>query len=276
MNEYTVSVGRSRTETNWVKKTVTWDALTRRLKAVKRTPESVADYKAMSRPQRGKVKDTGGFVGGAIDGGRRKGDSITSRSLVTLDIDYGQADTPEIIADVLYDTAWALYSTHSHTPEAPRFRLVVPLSREVTPDEYIPIARRLAAQIDIDIFDSSTYEPCRLMYWPSCPRDGEFVYRQGDVADPLDADKVLGSYADWRNVAEWPVDRRTLRLLQSNGAKQEDPTTKPGVIGAFCRIYSITEAISTFLQDIYAPTSSDDRYTFIGGTTAAGDRKSVV
>lgn len=268
--EYTVSVGRSRTETNWVKKTVTWDALTRRLKAVKRTPESVADYKAMSRPQRGKVKDTGGFVGGAIDGGRRKGDSITSRSLVTLDIDYGQADTPEIIADVLYDTAWALYSTHSHTPEAPRFRLVVPLSREVTPDEYIPIARRLAAQIDIDIFDSSTYEPCRLMYWPSCPRDGEFVYRQGDVADPLDADKVLGSYADWRNVAEWPVDRRTLRLLQSNGAKQEDPTTKPGVIGAFCRIYGITEAISTFLQDTYAPTASDDRYTFIGGTTAAG------
>ena len=75
--EYIVSVGRSRTETTWMQKTVTWEALTRRLRQCKRTAESVADYKAMSRPQKGKVKDTGGFVGGGLDGGHRKGDSVT-------------------------------------------------------------------------------------------------------------------------------------------------------------------------------------------------------
>lgn len=268
--EYQISVGRSRTETAWMNKTVTWATLAARLKNCKRTAESVSDYKAMSRPQKGKAKDTGGFVGGPIDGGRRKGDSIICRSLVTLDIDYGQTDTPDIVADVLYDTAWCLYSTHSHTPETPRFRLVIPLSRDVTPDEYIPIARRIAEQIDIDIFDSSTYEPSRLMYWPSCPRDGEYVYRCSGADTPLDADEILASYNDWRNVAEWPMDKRTMRLVHGTGAKQEDPLTKPGSIGAFCRVYGITEAIEFFLPDVYEKTAHDDRYTFIGGTTAAG------
>ena len=256
-------------ETSWARKSVTWEDLLQRLKSCKKTPESVADYKQMTRAQKGKVKDIGGFVGGTIDGSRRKGDAITARSLVTLDIDYGQADTLAIVADVLYGTAWCLYSTHSHTPESPRYRLIIPLSREVTPDEYIPIARRLADDIDIDIFDSSTYEPSRLMYWPSCPRDGEYVYEVG-TGEPADADKILGSYADWRNVVEWPIDKRTLRLTQGTGAKQEDPLTKPGVIGAFCRAYGIAEAITTFLPDVYEPTAHEDRYTFIGGSTAAG------
>jgi len=256
-------------ETSWARKSVTWEDLLGRLRSCKKTAESVSDYKQMSRTQKGKVKDIGGFVGGTIDGGHRKGDAIVARSLVTLDIDYGQADTPDIIADVLYGTAWCLYSTHSHTPDSPRYRLIIPLSREVTPDEYIPIARRLADNIDIDIFDSSTYEPSRLMYWPSCPRDGEYVYLTGE-GEPADADEILGSYADWRNVVEWPMDKRTLRITQGTGAKQEDPLTKPGVIGAFCRAYGIAEAIETFLPDVYEPTIHEDRYTFIGGSTAAG------
>ena len=60
--EYQISVGRSRTETAWMNKTVTWATLAARLKNCKRTAESVSDYKAMSRPQKGKAKDTGGFV----------------------------------------------------------------------------------------------------------------------------------------------------------------------------------------------------------------------
>lgn len=267
--EYSISVGRTRLETDWKPKRVTWETLTRRLQQVKRTPETVADYRSMSRQQRGKVKDVGGFVGGSISGGRRKSDSVTARSLVTLDIDFGQSDTPDVVADALYNVAWCLYSTHSHTPEGPRFRLVVPLSREVTPDEYVPIARRVADMIDIDVFDPSTYEPVRLMYWPSCSSDGEYVFKAG-AGEPLDADKILSTYGDWRNVSEWPVDKRTSRLAQGRGSKQEDPTAKGGIIGAFCRAYTITEAIDTFLGEIYSPTAHPDRYTFIGGTTTAG------
>lgn len=268
MEEYIITVGRSRTDTDWAPKETTWERLKERLSNVRRTNETAAQYAAMTHEQRGRVKDVGGFVGGRLEGGRRKASAVLSRSLVTLDIDFGKTGTPDTVEDLL-DSAWCLYSTHSHTRETPRYRLVVPLSREVTPDEYIPIARRVADLIGIDLFDPSTYEPCRLMYWPSCPKDGEFVFREGD-GKPLDADEALASYTDWRNAAEWPFDSRTRDIVTGRGTKQEDPTGKTGVIGAFCRTYGIREAIETFLPDIYLPTGHDDRYTYAKGTTAGG------
>lgn len=269
MEKYVISTGRSRTEQNWTRKEVTWQQLTERLKKVKRTGESMADYRGMNKPTRGRIKDIGGFVGGAIAGGNRKASAMISRSLVTLDIDYGTADTMEMLSEMLSGQAWCVYSTHSSTPDNPRYRLILPLSREVTPDEYIPIARRLASDVGIDIFDDSTYEPSRLMYWPSIPRDAEYVSATGE-GDPVDADKVLASYGDWRNAVEWPVSSRVSKILQGHGPKQEDPTEKHGLIGAFCRSYTISEAIEAFLPGVYTPTSSEDRWTFAEGTTAGG------
>ena len=268
MKTYTITTGRSRLETEWKRREVTWEQLCTKLTTVKRTRESAAEYKAMTKAQRGKVKDIGGFVGGTLQGARRKATDVTGRSLVTLDIDYGTTNTPEIIADMLAGTAWCIYTTHSHTPKEPRFRLVVPLSREVTPDEYGPIARRIADDIGITLFDQSTYEPSRLMYWPSAPRDAEFIGLAGE-GDPADADAILNSYTDWRNVAEWPVDPRGTQPA-SKGAKQEDPTTKTGIIGAFCRCYGIAEAIETFIPGVYTPTAQDDRWTYAEGSTHGG------
>ena len=271
MNEYVISVGQSRTSLQWANKSTTWERLVERLSKCKHTRETAAEYRAMTKTAQGKVKDVGGFVGGTVrDGGQRKGESITARSLVTLDIDYGTKETVDTVRDMLYGTAWCLYSTHSHTPEKPRYRLVMPLSREVTPDEYVPIARRIADDIGIDLFDDSTYEPCRLMYWPSAPADVDYVFETGD-GDPVDADRALASYADWRNVVEWPVSRRIVQAVQRKpGAKQEDPTSKPGVIGAFCRAYGIAEAIEAFLPDVYVPTAHPDRWTYAKGSTAGG------
>ena len=271
MEQYVISVGQACTATSWPNKSTSWADLVKRLGKCKRTSESVTEYKSMNKAQKGRAKDVGGFVGGTVrDGGHRKAESITARSLVTLDIDYGEKGTVGLVQDLLYGTAWCLYSTHSHTPEKPRYRVIIPLSREVSAEEYIPIARRVADDIGIDLFDSSTYEPSRLMYWPSCPRDGEFVYEVGE-GDPLDVDKVLATYTDWRNVVEWPMDSRTVKLTQNKtGSRQEDPTEKPGVIGAFCRTYSITEAIETFLPEVYVPTVHPDRWTYAEGSTSGG------
>ena len=268
MKTYTITTGRSRLETEWKRREITWPQLCAKLTKVKRTTESVAEYKAMTKAQRGRVKDCGGFVGGTLQGARRKASDVTGRFLVTLDIDYGTSSTPEIIADMLAGTAWCLYTTHSHTPKDPRFRLVVPLSREVTAEEYCPIARRIADDIGITLFDQSTYEPSRLMYWPSAPRDAEFIGLTGE-GDPADADAILNSYTDWRNVAEWPVDPRGTQPA-AKGTKQEDPTTKTGIIGAFCRCYGIAEAIETFLPGVYTPTAQEDRWTFAEGSTHGG------
>jgi putative DNA primase/helicase len=266
---YTISTGRSRMETKWVNRQITWEALTRRLAKTKRTAETVAEYRAMKKPQKGQVKDIGGFVGGAIEGGRRKAEAVKHRSLVTLDIDYATPETPEIIADMLSGTAWCIYTTHGHTKDAPRFRLIVPLSRDVTADEYVPIARRIADDIGIDMFDQTSYQPMRLMYWPSTPKDGDYLFLQGEGA-PADADNLLDSFTDWRNAAEWPVDSNAQRLATGHGSKQEDPTTKRGIVGTFCRAYTITAAINTFLPDVYEPTAQDDRWTYSAGSTAGG------
>lgn len=268
MLTYKITTGRSRLETEWKRREITWQQLCAKLTKVKRTTESVAEYKVMTKAQRGKVKDIGGFVGGTLQGARRKASDVTGRSLVTLDIDYGTSNTPEVVADMLAGTAWCLYTTHSHTPKDPRFRLVVPLSREVTAEEYGPIARRIADDIGITLFDMSTYEPSRLMYWPSASRDAEFIGLTGE-GEPADADAILNSYTDWRNAAEWPVDPRGMQT-SAKGAKQEDPTTKTGIIGAFCRCYGIAEAIETFLPGVYTPTTQDDRWTFAEGSTHGG------
>ena len=268
MDNIRIVTGRSRHETKWKTRSLRWDELVQRLTTVKRTGESVEAYKAMTREQRGAVKDIGGFVGGTLKGDRRKASEVLSRSLITLDIDYGTPAVPDIVADMLCGTAWCLYSTHSHTPQTPRYRLVIPLSREVSADEYTPIALRIADDIGITLFDQSTYEPSRLMYWPSASKDGEFIGLAGD-GEPADADAILDSFNDWRNVAEWPVDPRGTQPT-AKGVKQEDPRLKTGIIGAFCRSYSITEAMDTFLTDVYEPTTHPDRWTFAGGSTYGG------
>lgn len=269
MITYRITTGRSRTEKEWKARDISWQDLTGRLARAKRTPETMGDYQKMSAQQRGAVKDVGGFVGGAFTGAQRKASEMKSRSLVTLDIDYGRASTVGVVEDVMAGTAWCLYSTHSHTPRAPRYRLVVPLSREVTPDEYVPIARRMADDIGIGLFDGSTFEPCRLMYWPSCPADADYVFRSG-AGEPYDADAALASYNDWRNAAEWPSAQGDSPAGKARQTRMQDPTEKPGVVGAFCREYNIHDAIAAFLPKVYEPTTNPDRYTYTAGSTAQG------
>ena len=45
---------------------------------------------------------------------------------------------------------------------------------------------------------------------------------------------------------------------------------KKGIIGAFCRAYTVSAAIASMLADVYLSTDQDDRYTFSRGSTALG------
>ena len=146
--------------------------------------------------------------------------------------------------------AYALYSTHSHTPEKMRLRLIIPLSRTVTPDEYAAISRRIADDLTLSRFDPTTFEPARLMYWPSTPEDGEFVFRYAD--EPfLDPDTVLATYPDWQDASLWPTTQPVEAKMRRTVSKQEDPLTKQGIIGAFCRAHSITDVLEHILSDKY-------------------------
>ena len=64
---------------------------------------------------------------------------------------------------------YVLYSTHSHTADNPRYRVIIPVDRPMPPDEYQAVSRRIADNIGIEFFDPSTHQAERLMYWPSHP-----------------------------------------------------------------------------------------------------------
>ena len=264
----TISVGESRHSTHWVTKTVPWEKLCKKLQTPKVTGETMAEYAAMTKDQRGEIKDVGGYVGGRIEGGNRKAGNITDRQLVCLDADYGDFGLWDAW-DIEVGKACLMHTSHSSTPEKPRLRFVIPLSRPVTAAEYEPIARRLAEWLDINAFDDTTYEASRLMYWGSCPRDAEYICKVYPSDEWVDPDSVLATYEDWHDMASWPTSDRQTSVITKMGQVQGNPLEKPGVIGAFNRSYTITEAIETFLPDVYTPCG-DGRWTYTKGSTTGG------
>lgn len=260
-----IALGNSRKTKTWKNRKMQWSEFLDRLATTTRTPETVAEYKAMGRNQQSEIKDVGGFVGGYCNNGSRS--DIRFRSILCLDADYADGDLwPDWV--LLYGNAAAVYSTHKHTPEKPRLRLVVPLARNVTPDEYQAIGRRVAATLSIDKFDDSTYDNGRLMYWPSTSQDGVYFFDHLD-APLLDPDAVLATYHDWRDVSSWPMSSRVADVVKKDAARQKDPLTKGGLVGAFCRAYTIQEAIEEYVPT-YQPCDEPNRYTYTEGSTAAG------
>ena len=263
-----VSTGNSRMEKRWNGGEMELEDFVQRISRTIRTAETVEQYRKLSKARQDSIKDVGGFVMGKLKGGRRKKDCVVFRSALTLDMDHAEADIPERM-EMFFDFRCLIYSTHKHTPESPRFRLVVPLSRNVSPDEYAAVARKVAEDIGMELFDDTTYEPSRLMYWPSTSADGEFVFR--DVAgEILDPDVVLARYRDWRDSSEWPVSGRQQAVVLREMKKQADPLGKEGVVGAFCRTYSIEEAVEVFLADVYRPSAMQGRYDYVPADSQAG------
>lgn len=263
-----VSTGNSRMEKKWNLKEMELSEFRDRISQTIRTSETMEQYRKMSKAQQDDVKDVGGYVLGRLKGGRRKKDCVLSRSALTLDMDYAHADVADQI-EMFQTFGCFIYSTHKHTKEKPRLRLIIPLVREVTPDEYMAVSRKVAEEIGMELFDDTTYEPSRLMYWPSTSADGEFFFHE-ITGEPLDPDEVLSRYKDWKDVSSWPVSNRQHSIVQKDIKKQEDPLQKRGVIGAFNRTFTITQAIDTFISDVYQPSSMPGRYDYVPADSAAG------
>lgn len=268
MRDLKISYGDSRLSKRWVNKKTTFDELCERFKVTRRTTETVTEYQKFTKDRRDMAKDVGGYVLGHLKSGRRKKDTVESRSGITLDADHADSGFIDTV-EMLFPHNCAIYSTHSHTPKTPRLRVVIPLSRDVTPDEYAALSRLVADEIGMDFFDDSTYEPERLMYWPSTPADGEYVFKVID-GDELDPDKYLSKLSDWRDCSLWPTSSRQSEVIQRSIHQQQNPLEKEGVVGAFCRSYSIEDAIAAFLPDIYEPSAMTGRYDYIAADSSAG------
>lgn len=263
-----IAVGNSRMDKKWKNKDISWEDFCARVKITQRTTETVEEYRKLKRGQQDDIKDVGGFVGGHLKGGRRKKGNVLCRSLLTLDMDYGRPDIWEQIS-MLFDFKCCVYSTHKHTPENPRLRLIVPLAREISEEEYAAVGRMVAKEIGIDLFDDTTYEAHRLMYWPSTSSNGEFVYEEQD-GELLDPDVYLSKYQNWRDTSTWPVSSRQSEVINRSLKEQADPFLKEGVVGTFCRAYPVREAIEKFLGAVYAPSAMEGRYDYIPADSSAG------
>lgn len=264
-----VATGASRRSLEWVNSEMLWSELVARLSVPLRTQETLSEYQNLPKPKRDIIKDVGGFVGGVLKEGRRKAENIIARSVITLDLDSIPTGAEIWPIVELLDFSAAMYSTHSNTETSKRLRLVIPLSRDVSPDEYGAISRKIAQDIGIDYCDDTTYEPHRLMYWASCSVDADFIFEYSD-APMLDPDDVLERYYDWTDVTQWPVSSRKDKAVQHQKKKQGIPTEKPGVIGAFCKVYDIPAAIDKFLPDAYTAAPDGKRYTYANGSTTGG------
>lgn len=263
-----IAYGNSRMDKKWKNTDISWEDFCSRVKTTQRTTETVEEYRKMRKGGQDSIKDVGGFVGGHLKDGRRKKGNVLSRSMLTLDMDYGTSTIWEEIS-TFYPYQCCIYSTHKHAPENPRLRLIIPLFRDVGEEEYAAVSRMVAKEIGIDLFDDTTYEPERLMYWPSTSRNGIFVYEEKD-GSLLDPDVFLNKYDDWRDTSTWPVSSRQSEVLDRSLKEQADPLSKEGVIGTFCRTYSVSTAIDTFLKDIYEPSVMVGRYDYIPADSSAG------
>ena len=187
-----IATGASRRSKQWKNEEISWSDFRKKLSRTTRTRETVSEYKAMAKTQRDGIKDVGGFVGGLLKQGRRKAENVANRSMLTLDMDAIDTTVDDVWDSItmFFNQEMVLYSTHSHRPEAPRLRLIIPLSRQVVPDEYQAVARKVAEDIGLAYFDPTTFEPSRLMYWPSSPSNGEYIYKHVPGAF-LDPDTVL-------------------------------------------------------------------------------------
>lgn len=269
--EIRISTGGSRKSTHWPVCVLMWSEFVDKLRVPQRSDETLEQYLAYPKSKQDELKDVGGFVGGTFAGDRRKAANVEGRDLITLDLDIIPAgQTDEILKRVGgLGCAAAVYSTRKHAGYAPRLRVIAPLSRTASADEYEPAARKLAQLIGMEYCDPTTFEASRLMYWPSCCSDSQYVCSVYD--NPFcSTDGLLAMYGDWQDVAQWPRLPEEDAIERRRVARQEDPTNKKGVIGAFCRTYSITQAMDKFIPGMYEETDIPGRYTYTGGSTTGG------
>lgn len=268
MRNLPIAYGNSCFAKTWSNKTTTFDELCERLETTIRTTETAEEYPKLPKAERDRTKDKGGFVGGQLRDNRRKRETVACRSMLTLDCDHAAADFIDRFATSCKYAA-CLYTTHGHTPAAPRVRIIVPLSRDITPDEHTAIARYFADEWGIDQFDECSYRPHQLMYWPTTPANGEFIHRRVDGAW-LDPDTYLAEHPNWKDCSLLPTSSRESAVRTPSGKAQEDPLQKSGVVGAFCRTYSVSAAIDAYLADVYAPSMVEGRYDYLPADSSAG------
>lgn len=255
---------------------MTWDELLTNLNDYQVSDETLAEYLAWPKDRQLKKKDVGWFAGAAFEG-RRSNATARSFDLISLDIEGGGEETWAALAAIdpmLSGDGFEHFigSTRKHSAQAPRLRVVIPLSREATPDEAEALRRAIASRIGMGLVDPTCLRTAQVSFWPSRCADGAQVTER--VEGPwLDVDAALRRYypSGWEDASAWPrhgseSEEQHARAMKHAG----DPSTKPGLVGHFCALWDVPRAAAEFLPGVYEIADDGERATFTGGTSANG------
>lgn len=202
----------------------------------------------------------------------RDGEHFLQRYALTLDYD---RITTWDLDDVLEDLkayAHIAYTTWSHAEDKPRLRVILPLSRPTSPIEFEVISRYVANQLGtgIDLTARESHKPTQFMFLPEVKPDEESIanfYCRVHEGPFVDAEEILQTkFLDWTDRAEWPDYSHNPSALRLD--KAEDPREKRGIVGDFCRVYSISAAIERFALPY--EEASHGRWTYSAGSRPEG------
>lgn len=117
---------------------------------------------------------------------RRLCANLVARTAIALDIETNKqtGEVPPPLADVVAGIkrrGWtaALYTSHSHTPGAPRYRVVLPLSAEINPE--LPAVEVIAKGLGVlRVLDTGKIGAASLFYLPSA-KPGHAEHHQAET-----------------------------------------------------------------------------------------------
>lgn len=253
------------------------------------TPEKRHEYLKMNDRRQAHLKGTAGwYMRAPVGEGKRTRDSIKPGDLITLDIDYA---TPEFMAElldgnILSGVTLFAHTTRSSTPEKPRARILIPTKNPLPADRYQAACRIVAQLVDpeMKVVDKVSARVAQMMYLPTVSSDmaKHYVFYE-QPGGLLDWEKVIrlwekknGSANDIANLPRFPGEHE----LREAAEKAEDPLTKDGIVGTFCRAWSITELVTGKdgepgpLEDLYEATEWHNgvitRMSYTKGSTSNG------
>ena len=275
MDKYTLSVAGSSASLKWTTVRYTWEDFLERLNRDIRGTDTMRDFDRLDRTARANLKDVGGYMAGELSGARRLKSAVLSRSMITLDVDYADSLFPVEFETRFPGVAAVIYNTRSDRERSRRFRVVVPFSEEVQDAaRYEAAARKMAELLGIDLFDPTTFQAERMMYWQSLSSDQPKVFEVFE-GEPISAEYLLSLYGnneEWRDIRNWAFksdQEKETRAIVSK-AMAQNPREKAGLVGAFCRAYSVPGAIEKYLSDVYEIAPGNDRYTYKAGHSVGG------
>lgn len=148
--------------------------------------------------------------------------NVVGMSALVLDYDGGTLI--EDAVDVWSDRLGALHTSRSHKADAPRFRVVLPFTRIVTPDEYAIVwrwAQRLASSAGQRV-DPACKDVARFWFRPALTAD--YQTRRLPGTEALDPDPIVAAHkyeenernraAQEQTAPRGDVEKRALKYLQ--------------------------------------------------------------